>query len=105
MFGEIVKDNQQLRCMDAVTESGTLLVGTNTFTILTQQITEWINFNSDEFPAIEDGSNYEERKYEEYDGSDYDGYGREERDDILEGRTLDEHLDEIYANSSKDVLA
>ena len=33
--GEILKENQQLRCMDAVTESGTLLIGTNTFTILT----------------------------------------------------------------------
>ena len=48
-FGEIIKENQQLRCMDAVTESGTLLVGTNTFAILTQSITDWVNFNgSDE---------------------------------------------------------
>ena len=48
-YGEIVKENQQLRCMDAVTESGTLLVGTNTFAILTQSITDWVNFNgSDE---------------------------------------------------------
>ena len=31
--------------MDAVTESGTLLVGTNTFAILTQSITDWVNFS------------------------------------------------------------
>ena len=52
-FGEIIKENQQLRCMDAVTESGTLLVGTNTFAILTQSITDWVNFNDydHEFPG------------------------------------------------------
>lgn len=44
-FGEFVKENQQLRCMDAVTESGTLLIGTNTLAILTQSITDWINFS------------------------------------------------------------
>ena len=31
--------------MDAVTESGTLLVGTNTLAILTHSITDWINFS------------------------------------------------------------
>ena len=44
-FGEFVKENQQLRCMDAVTESGTLLIGTNTLAILTHSITDWINFS------------------------------------------------------------
>lgn len=42
--GEIAKPNQELRCMGAVTESGQLLVGTNTFTILTQSITDWVNW-------------------------------------------------------------
>lgn len=45
-FGEFVKENQQLRCMDAVTESGTLLIGTNSLAILTQSITDWVNFSS-----------------------------------------------------------
>ena len=44
-FGEFVKENQQLRCMDAVTESGTLLIGTNSLAILTQSITDWVNFS------------------------------------------------------------
>ena len=43
-FDMIVKPNQELRCMGAVTENGTLLVGTNRFTILTEGITEWVNF-------------------------------------------------------------
>ena len=107
--GEILKENQQLRCMDAVTESGTLLIGTNTFTILTQQITEWINFRSDEFMPIEGESVMEEQK--DYAEDDYDseigGYRRRDGEayDILEGQTLDEALDEIYANNSKGALA
>ena len=53
--GRFIKENQQLRTMGAVTESGTLLIGTNTFAILTQSITDWVNYGDYNFlhPAIE----------------------------------------------------
>lgn len=98
--------------MDAVTESGTLLVGTNTFAILTQSITDWVNFNDldHEFAqqqselAIEYDSNGEEIKdpYAEdseyrnrYDASDYD---------VLEGQNVDDALEDIY-NQNGGTLA
>ena len=61
--------------MGAVTSNGTLLVGTNTFAILTQSITDWVNFrDTDEALAIEGQTDFEESKI------DY-----QDRDDILEG--------------------
>ena len=48
VHGEVVKEGQQLRCLGAVTEQGTLLVGTNSFTILTQSITDWVNYYKDD---------------------------------------------------------
>lgn len=68
-FDMIVKPNQELRCMGAVTENGTLLVGTNRFTILTEGITEWVNFG-----RMQDGAfafEEEEEEEEKYDAIEY----------------------------------
>ena len=46
LHDEIVKQGQELRCMGAVTENGTLLVGTNSLTILTQSIADWCNYGN-----------------------------------------------------------
>ena len=86
--GEIVKPNQELRCMGAVTENGTLLVGTNTFTILTQSITDWVNWGKmkDNEVAMGESSDFEEQKLDaiEY-GDSESGYGNEDDYDIMEG--------------------
>ena len=74
--GRVIKENQQLRTMGAVTESGTLLIGTNTFAILTQSITEWVNHRDYDFEyqqAIEGDYSDEENKYDDdYDENDVD---------------------------------
>ena len=45
MHSEIVK-NEELRCMDYVAESGTLLIGTNTQAILPHNIAELMRFEN-----------------------------------------------------------
>ena len=87
--------------MGAVTESGTLLIGTNTFAILTQSITDWVNFQQYDFGDMRairgdmeeyksgDMSDYGQENYRQidYDNPDYD---------VLEGQSLDGALEEIY---------
>lgn len=96
--------------MDAVTESGTLLVGTNTFAILTQSITDWVNFNGSDDgvqnPMIgyDDSQGDEEYKFEEMDGSNYDQYD-DRGYDVMEGQTVDEALDEIRRSNQTGALA
>ena len=116
LFDEISKDGQQLRCMDAVTESGTLLIGTNTFAILTQSITDWINFSgfadvggmgNQEHLMIEYDEYGEEIKYDS--DEDYAGnnpYGVDDSDyDVMEGQTVDEALQDIVNANKKGALA
>ena len=70
--------------MGAVTESGTLLVGTNTFAILTQSIVDWVNFDRD----ADDYSNMledEEERKGDYDDSEYNDIDRVDNvDDEIE---------------------
>ena len=113
-FGEIVKENQQLRCMDYVSESGTLLVGTNTFAILTQSITEWVNFGgiydednlAIEFDSMAEGEEYKYGADDSY-GDEMDGRQNmgDSDYDILEGQTLDEAIGDIVANNKTGALA
>ena len=76
--------------MGAVTESGTLLIGTNTFAILTQTITDWVNhrdYEMDDYPAIEGDYDDEEYKSDD-DGWNPNNYGNNHYNDpnnILEG--------------------
>ena len=94
LHGQIFKENQQLRCMGAVTESGTLLVGTNTLAILTQSITDWVNYCRDDDGLSQYGrraigmSDSEFGEEHKYYGDEMSGYGDEDHDN-LDGRTLD----------------
>ena len=98
IHGQVVKENQQLRCMGAVTGSGTLLIGTNTFTILTHSITDWVNFyKDDDLKRI--GYGGEEYKFEEGDSDDMEGARNMYDDpnyDVLEGQSLEDAMNEIY---------
>lgn len=85
------KVNQQLRCLGPVTESGMMLIGTNTFTILTQSITDWVNYRDDDISNVYD--DYDEEQKE--DGSDYDP---------LEGRNLDDAFEEAVENMTLEQL-
>ena len=98
--GEIVKLNQELRCMGAVTENGQLLVGTNTFTILTQSITDWVNWGKMRDYMVaqqsdmggrsdDDGRSFEEES--KMDAIEYraGGLREDDSDDILEGKSID----------------
>ena len=87
--------------MGAVTESGTLLIGTNTFAILTQSITDWVNFQQYDFGDMRAIRG----DMEEYKSGDMDDYGSENykqldyddpKYDVLEGQSLDGALEEIY---------
>ena len=93
--------------MGAVTESGTLLVGTNTFAILTQSITDWVNFDRD----ADDYSNMlgdEEERKGDYDDSEFGEVGRvNDVDDEIEqiraahpGMTLDQIM-----NLNEEIMA
>ena len=107
LHGQIFKENQQLRCMGAVTESGTLLIGTNTLAILTQSITDWVNYCRDDdalsqyarqaIGAAMSDSEYGNEEHKEY--SDYDGEGY----DPLEGQTLDDAVDKIFADNLENL--
>ena len=103
--------------MDVVNESGTLLIGTNTFAILTQSCPEWTSFSG--FDDGEGGYNQnlmigngydddEERKYGDMDNDYYgdEGYGVRDSDyDVLEGQTVDEALEDIVKANKKGALA
>ncbi len=87
--------------MGAVTESGTLLIGTNTFAILTQSITDWVNHRDYDFEyqqAIEAGdySGEEEGKYDEdgvyWDPDNYADSGLRDPNNILEGKNINDVL-------------
>ena len=68
-IGEPIEKRDQLRCMDVVTETGTLLIGTNTQAILTHNITDLINFIPEDQESINQLG---------YDMSDYGSEGDEE---------------------------
>ena len=99
LHDEIVKQGQELRCMGAVTENGTLLVGTNALpgTILTTSIVDWCNYGNlgETHGAL--GYNGEEEKWDdsEYGSQAMGGYGDEDDFDPLDGRTLDGQVDHI----------
>ena len=90
-YTEILK-NEELRCMDYVAESGTLLVGTNTHAILPHNIADLMRFENNPTRRrrgdMEDMSGWsygdEEEVKEEFedDGDEY----------YLEGMTLDDKI-------------
>ena len=92
--------------MGAVTESGTLLIGTNTYAILTQSIVDWINYGNDDMSYTNAIGYEEESKIESDEDSDYRGHRRFDQDsefDILEGKTLDENVEEIRAKYAQQM--
>ena len=48
MIGEPIEKKDELRCMDVVSDTGTLLIGTNTHAILTHSITDLVNYIRDD---------------------------------------------------------
>ena len=96
----IVKENQQLRCMGAVTDSGMLLVGTNNFAILTQQITDWCNYENDDISSYQGEHAMIGMDY----GSEESKEDSEDRYDVLEGRTLDENFQDALDGTAAMTL-
>ena len=82
LYTEITK-NEELRCMDYVAESGTLLVGTNTHAILPHNIAELMRFENTGF--IHGEYEEDEETKEQYVDPEEDEY-------YLEGMTLDEKI-------------
>ena len=82
--------------MDYVTDSGTLLIGTNTHAILPHNITELINFENVGRVAGMDGSDEEfgseEEKKEQFEDEGDEYY--------LEGMTLDEKIAQLTKNAN-----
>ncbi len=96
---ETIEKKDELRCMDIVSESGTLLVGTNTHAILTHSITDLINYVPSEQQSINmygqigyDMSNMDSDEEHKYAYADYDdednqyhnnhhNYGEEDKQD------------------------
>ena len=96
LFYEFEK-TEELRCMDYVTDSGTLLIGTNTHAILPHNITDLMNFENlgriggmDESEA-EYGSEEEKKEQFEDEGDEY----------YLEGMTLDEKIAQLTKNANQ----
>ena len=93
--------------MDAVTESGTLLVGTNTFAILTQSITDWVNFNGFNDDGLLQQTGMRQLEFEEikedYDGSDYvsNNVYDDSNYDIMEGQSVNEAFENIMAEQQR----
>ena len=91
LFCEILK-NEELRCMDYVAESGTLLVGTNTHAILPHNIADLMRFENnptrrvrgdmEDMSGFSYGDEEEAKEPFEDDGDEY----------YLEGMTLDEKI-------------
>ena len=84
--------------MDYVTDSGTLLIGTNTHAILPHSITDLMNFDNVGRIAGMDESGYdyysdEEQKKEQFseEGDEY----------YLEGMTLDEKIAQLTKNANQ----
>lgn len=107
-YGEIVK-NDELRCMGVVEESGTLLIGTNTFTILTQSVADWINFSQDDMSAyaLEMGVRYGEDGEEVKE--DLHGTARpfdeESKFADSDAASIDDEFNAIYAREKNNILA
>ena len=76
--------------MGAVTDNGTLLLGTNTFTILMESITDWVNYCDDR----DDITGYEDFQDEMLDYDDEERKSEGDDYDLLEGKTIDEAYDE-----------
>lgn len=80
--------------MDFVLEAGTLLVGTNTPVILSQQIFDLLSYEQEFDPILEDDGLSEDFDEREMGGEEYDP---------LEGRSVDENLERIL-KEQKDIL-
>jgi hypothetical protein len=71
--------------MDYLPDEGTLLIGTNSGSVLSQKIEDYLKYDDMEDIAMIDMGDMED--YEE---------GSEDPYDVLEGLTLDQNLEKIY---------
>ena len=80
-----------MRCMDVVSENGTLLIGTNTHAILTHSISDLINYIPEDQESINAlGYNMSDSDYGEEVKVEYDEYGNE----IPRHHGMDDYSDE-----------
>ena len=82
-YGEIVKEGHQLRCINVVNESGNLLIGTNGHIVLSQSITDWVNF--DGYDDVQGTTFQDEENYGEEDKSEEEEEKQDYGDELLEG--------------------
>lgn len=75
----------ELRCMDYLPDGGTLLIGTNSGSILSEKIEKFLNYDDMEDLMIEMG----DMESEDHNHDQFDQY------DPLEGLTVDEQLQKI----------
>jgi len=81
-----ITKQEELRCLEYLPEEATLLIGTNSGSILSQKIDDILNWDDNEDPMM----------IEMGDMSDWDGQEQEEDpDDYMNGKTLDENYEEI----------
>ena len=71
--------------MDYLPDEGTLLIGTNSGSVLSQKIEDYLKYDDMEDIAMIDMGDMED--YEE---------GGEDQYDVLEGLTLDQNVEKIY---------